>query len=65
MTVFIELVFLALIVDALYGRILAKWSLGALAVFVVAIVRGILKSHRWSSPFVLTYGFASFVAIQA
>ena len=64
--VFISLIFAALIVDALYGRVLAKWSLGALAVFVIAIVHDIFKSHlNWSSPFVLTYGFASFVAIQS
>ena len=64
--IFIALIFMALIVDALYGRVLAKWSLGALAVFVIAIVHDILKSHlNWSSPFVLTYGFASFVAIQS
>lgn len=63
---FITLIFGALTVDALYGRSLAKWSLGALAVFVIAIVHDIFKSHlNWSSPFVLTYGFASFVAIQS
>ena len=35
--IFIALIFMALIVDALYGRVLAKWSLGALAVFVIAL----------------------------
>ena len=62
----ILLIFVALTIDALYGRVLAKWSLGALTVFAIAIVHDIIKSQlNWSSPFVLTYGFASFVAIQS